>query len=299
MQARARSHALMEGVTAGILFGTAAIFVRYAHGIDSFSIVFWRLAIALMALGMITILFCKTIQLDLVRKNAKRLMILSVFLGLHLVFFTASLNDTTILNSTVLVNTLPFFSLFISSFVFNLKPSRLALVGLAISFTGICLIAIGETMASKPFAGVSSSLKGDVEAVIAALFLAIYLNYGKEVRNRMNILSLMVPIYAAALVVVGIVGLALGSSFLSVSLVPSSILPLIGLGLLPTAIAHTLYFSSLSSLKSFETATMALLEPVGATILGIVAFLEIPAPIFALGAVFVLTGILFTIRKGG
>ncbi len=298
METKARRHALMEGVTAGILFGTAAIFVRYAHGIDPFSIVFWRLAIALITLGTITILFYKTIQLDFIRKNAKKLMILSVFLGLHFVFFTVSLNDTTILNATVLVNTVPFFSLLISSFVFNLKPSRFGLVGLAISFTGICLIAIGETMASKPIAGVSSSFKGDLEAVTAALLLSLYLNYGREVRNRMNILSLMVPIYAAALVVVGIVGLALGSSVLSLALVPSSIVPLIGLGLLPTAIAHTLYFSSLASLKSFETATMALLEPVGATILGIVAFLEIPGPIFALGAVFVLTGIFFTIVKG-
>ena len=298
MLARARRHAVIEGVTAGVLFGTAAIFVRYAHGIDPFSIAFWRLAIALITLGTITILFHKTFQIDLVRKNAKKLMILSLFLALHFVFFTVSLNDTTILNATVLVNTVPFFSLFISSFVFNLKPSRFALVGLAISFMGICLIAIGEAIASKPIAGVSSSLKGDLEAVAAALFLAFYLNYGKEVRSRMNILSLMVPIYAAASLVVGVIGLASGSSVVSLPLVPGSIVPLIGLGLLPTAIAHTLYFSSLSSLKSFETATMALLEPVGAAILGMVAFVEIPAPIFALGAVLVLTGIFFTVKKG-
>lgn len=242
MQAKARRRALMEGVAAGILFGTAAIFVRYARGIDAFSIVFWRLAITLITLCMITIFFYKTVQLDLVRKNARKLMILSVFLGLHFVFFMVSLNETTILNATVLVNTVPFFSILVSSFVFNLRPSRLALVGLAISFTGIWLIAIGETMTSKPFAGVSSSLKGDLEGITAALFLAVYLNYGKEVRNRMNILSLMAPIYASALVVVGIVGLALGSSVLSLSLVPDSIVPLIGFGLLPIAIAHIMFF---------------------------------------------------------
>ncbi|MDI6690280.1 MAG: EamA family transporter [Candidatus Bathyarchaeota archaeon] len=60
-------------------------------------------------------------------------------------------------------------------------------------------------------------------------------------------------------------------------MLPTSIdvvLPLVGLGMLPTAAAHTLYFSSLSNLKSFETATMALLEPVGATILGVILFQE-------------------------
>jgi drug/metabolite transporter (DMT)-like permease len=57
--------------------------------------------------------------------------------------------------------------------------------------------------------------------------------------------------------------------------------------------AHTLYFSSLSNLRSFETATMALLEPVGATVLGALLFGEVPAPLFIFGAALVLLGITF------
>jgi DME family drug/metabolite transporter len=89
----------------------------------------------------------------------------------------------------------------------------------------------------------------------------------------------------------------MGTTVSLVPFVPSNVLPLIGLGLLPTAIAHTLYFSSLSNFKSFETATMALLEPIGATILGIAVFQEIPAPIFTLGAVLIMSGIFFTIKN--
>jgi DME family drug/metabolite transporter len=76
-------------------------------------------------------------------------------------------------------------------------------------------------------------------------------------------------------------------------------LPLLGLGLLPTAAAHTLYFSSLSNLKSFETATMALLEPIGATILGIAIFREIPMLLFVLGAFLIFAGIFFVVRNQG
>jgi drug/metabolite transporter (DMT)-like permease len=61
--------------------------------------------------------------------------------------------------------------------------------------------------------------------------------------------------------------------------------------------AHSFYFSSLSNLKSFETATMALLEPIGATILGIIIFAQIPNPIFILGAALVLTGIVSVALK--
>ena len=152
-------------------------------------------------------------------------------------------------------------------------------------------------MSSRPFEGVPSSLKGDLEAILAALFLALYLNFGRKIRNKMNILTAMLPIYVSAMCAVVIIGVAAGNGGLLLQPIPSRILPLIGLGLLPTAIAHTLYFSSLSDLKPFETATMALLEPVGATILGAAIFQEMPLPVFVLGAVFVLIGISFTVRK--
>ena len=44
---------------------------------------------------------------------------------------------------------------------------------------------------------------------------------------------------------------------------------------------------------------MALLEPVGATILGIDIFQEVPGPIFAFGAALTLMGILFVVRDRG
>jgi drug/metabolite transporter (DMT)-like permease len=42
---------------------------------------------------------------------------------------------------------------------------------------------------------------------------------------------------------------------------------------------------------------MALLEPIGATVLGIIIFAQIPNPIFILGAALVLTGIVSVALK--
>ena len=61
--------------------------------------------------------------------------------------------------------------------------------------------------------------------------------------------------------------------------------------------AHTLYFSSLSNLKSFETATMALLEPIGATLLGAALFSEYPTFPFSVGAVLILLGIVLVVKN--
>ena len=298
MRVRTRNLALTEGITAGVLFGTAAIFIKFLQNLDAFSIAFWRLIIACVALAMILIVLGKSFNFNLVRKNLKELFILSFFLSLHFIFFISAVKDTTILNATVLVNTSPIFSMFVSSFMFKLKPSRLAILGLTISFLGVCVIAYTETITANAHPGVfSGNLKGDLEAVLAALVESFYLNYGRKIRNQMTILSTMFPIYMLTAVIVGVLSIPATNKILTLPTETAIILPLVGLGILPTAIAHTLYFSSLSNLKSFETATMALLEPIGATVLGIILFQEIPAYLFVFGAALILLGIIFIVKE--
>lgn len=289
----------MEGVTAGILFGTAAIFIRFLGSLDVFSIAFWRLIIACIVLAAILLTTGELSSVRLMRNSLLRLFFLGVFLGFHFLLFVSAVKDTTILNATVLVNTAPIFSAILSTFLFKLKPSRLAILGIAISIIGASIIAYAEAgVLNTGSAEASPTLKGDFEAILAAFVEALYLNYGKKIREENAIFPTIIPIYVFAALTIGVLS-PLGSSALST--IPTEaglILPLLGLGVLPTAVAHTLYFSSLSGLRSFETATMALLEPVGATCLGIILFKEVPPPLFALGTSFILLGIVFVaLRK--
>jgi drug/metabolite transporter (DMT)-like permease len=208
-----------------------------------------------------------------------------------------AVKDTTILNATVLVNLTPIFSVFVSSFIFKSKPSYFAVAGLTISFIGVATIAYAEIMnpGGIPGGSFTPSLKGDTEAILASLVESFYLNYGRRIRKEMNILSIMVPICFLTAIIVGLLALPASGNLLIAPFSIEIVLLLVGLGILPTAIAHTLYFSSLSNLKSFETATMALLEPIGATVLGVFLLQEIPGSIFILGALLILTGILFII----
>ena len=289
---RTRRLALTEGITAGILFGTASIFIRFIKQLDTFSIAFWRLVIASAILTLILAAIRKNLRFSSIARNLKDLTILGIFLGLHFIFFVSAVKDTTILNATVLVNTTPIFSMLISSFLFKIKPSRLALFGLIISFIGACTIAYAETFPD----GFSPNMKGDLEAVLAAIVEAFYLNFGRKTRGQMPLLSTMLPIYIIAALIVGVISIPTGHT-LAISLKVEILVPLICLGFLPTAMAHTLYFSSLSNLKSFETATMALLEPIGATTLGILIFHEVPQGMFVFGAFLVMLGILFVAKE--
>ena len=292
MPERARKVALIEGIMAGTFFGTAAVLIRFLGALDVFSIAFWRLIVAGVALATLLVFLKASFSFKLVRKNLRDLFILSVFLGLHFIFFISSVEDTTILNATVLVNTTPIFSMFVSILLFNVKPSRLAVIGLTICFFGVCTIVCVDVYHH----GFSLNLKGDLEAVLAAVVEAFYLNFGRKTRRQMPVLSTMFPIYLLAALLIGVLGILT----YNVPTVPTNIetiIPIIGLGLLPTAIAHTLYFSSLFNLKSFETATMALLEPIGATILGVMIFQEMPTLPFVGGASLIVLGITFVVKE--
>jgi len=300
MQGRTRKIALTEGVVAGVLFGTGSIFTRLLGDVDAFFIVFWRLMIACAALAVLLVVCQKSFSPSLIRKNIKGLLVLGFLLALHFIFFTAAVKDTTILNATVLVSTVPIFSVVISSFL-KLKPSTHALLGLAVSFIGVFIIAYAENATANVSVSqiaYSVRIRGDLEAVLAAFILALYLNYGRTIRNKMSLTSIMLPIYMFASIIVCIVSVFGLGRILSMPMTVQNVISLFGIGVLPTAIAHTLSFSSLSNLKSFETATMSLIEPVGATFLGIALFQEVPAPLFSLGAVLTLLGIFFVMKNG-
>ncbi len=283
-----RKKALFEGVLAGTLFGTAAVLIRLLKDMDVFSIAFWRLIIAFLVLAATIFFLRKPFGFGLLKKNFVQVLFLGVLLGLHFVLFVSAVMDTTIINATVLVNTTPIWSLLVSVLILGVKPARLAVLGLIVSFLGVTIIAYAD-VASPTF---SLNLKGDLEALLAAVAEAFYLSYGRDTRRKVPILSLMLFIYMLSTLTVLAASAAATSApiFSAVSL--KVVLILVGLGVLPTALAHTFYFSSLSSLKSFETATLALLEPIGATLLGVFIFAEIPHFPFVLGAVLVLGGIL-------
>jgi len=285
---RNRRVALIEGMLAGVSFGTAAIFIRLTSDLNVYSVAFWRLIIAMCAIGGVVLVSRKSFERLQVKENIRHFIVLGFLLGFHFILFVSAVKDTTILNATVLVNTAPIFSMLISSFLFKVKPSYVAVIGILVSFLGVSVITFADV---SHFDVSKSHLIGDLEAVLAAVAEGFYLNYGREVRGKVPLIPLMIAIYSMSALTVAVASVVTSNPLTFTISQPSLILYLFGLGVVSTAFAHTFYFSSLSHLKSYETATMALLEPIGATLLGIGVFSEIPNPFFIVGAFLVLCGI--------
>jgi len=131
--------------------------------------------------------------------------------------------------------------------------------------------------------------------------LAFYLIIGKRMRVKLDPYSSMPFIYLFAALTILITLASLYSGLPSQNLETNFdiIISLLGLGLLPTWIGHTLFYSSLEYLKPHETAILGLLEPIGATILAYAIFSEIPHPYVYIGGVLIGISIyLLTIKRG-
>jgi drug/metabolite transporter (DMT)-like permease len=281
-----RGLSVIEGALAGILFGSAAVLIRFIS-LDAVSIAFWRLVIASAALLAGAKIMGYSLGFD--RKNLVPILLLGALLAIHFILFIASVKETTILNATVLVNTSPLQAVAIAALIYHAKPNPKQSLGLAMAFAGVVLIALADLSQFK-----QGSIIGDVFAMLAATSEAFYLNIGRRVRRQMQAIKTMLPVFAAAALFTMLFSIVIaGAPSLPAEL--GSIIPLLGLGLIPTALGHTLYFSSLLHLKAFETATLALIEPLGAAALGFVVFFEVPGLIFSGAAMMVLIGVAIVI----
>ncbi len=282
-----RGVSLVEALFAGMLFGTASIFIRFLPMLDAPTIGFYRLTIAAAFLTMINYVLFRPHGLELV-SYFKHSVLLGILLSLHFIFFISAVKNTTVMNATILVNTTPIFATIIGLVFFGIKPTFVTLVGIPISFIGTFLIALSTASL------VPGNFRGDLEALVAAFLWALYLNLGRPLRKKVPLLVLMPFVYIVAAGIMFLLICLYGNNLYVPS--PSEFAVLLVLALLPTALGHTLHFSSLKGLTPFQAATTALLEPVVASSLAALLFSEIPHPVFVVGAIATLIGI-FLVSK--
>lgn len=277
---------LVMGIMAGVFFGLVAIFVRFLPQVDNVSIAFVRLFIGFWSLLLI-LYFKREIKqfFRLVKDYGWKHVVLGILLALHFIFYIASIKHTTILHAAIFVNTTPIQSLVFTTLIFRLKPKRREAIAVILGFIGIIIITLTEITT------LGGNIIGDMEAFLAATFEAFYLIIGADLRKKVDARVLMTSNCLLGSIVVFLYSLPFQSS-IHAPLQLNVILILLALGILPTAIGHTLYIASVKVLKPYETATVVLLEPVSASILAVILFNEIPQINSIIGSILIAIAIL-------
>ncbi|MEM4417120.1 MAG: DMT family transporter, partial [Nitrososphaerota archaeon] len=189
---------------------------------------------------------------------------------------------------TTLVNTTPAMTLTISWMLGMVRPSKTNLIGLVLTLVGIASMSVAEYSISP------ANITGDAAALAGAFSWATYLTVGRDVRERANPITVMPYIYLISASILA----ASGYLFNGRLLIPdvSEVGPVLAVAFFPTVLGHTLQFSSLRGLRAFETSTLALLEPIVASVLAFLIFSEAPAAGFYLSAAIILAGIYLVLK---
>ncbi len=267
---------------ASIFFGSSAIFIRLATGASAISLTFFRLFIA--ALAIILFALSRHNLISLGRRDMLLVAISGSVLSLHFATFIFAVKETTVANATFLVNTSPIMLAVMSPLVIRERTSPREALAVLVATGGIILVAhAGNGFRAFGF--------GDLSAILAAFFVAIYSLVGRYLRTGgLNTACYTSYVYAtAAIVSLAMVGFSPTQTFKPYD--TQTLLAILGLGVVPTLLGHTLYNYALGSVKTVTANLFPMMEPIIASLLAVILFAEIPTIVQSAGYVLILAAV--------
>lgn len=271
---------LILAVVAVLSVSTSAVLIKLAGAISPFEIALWRLVIASTVL---TPPMLATGSWTATRAvGPRRFAVYGAILAAHFVAYNGALRFAPIAHVLPLAYTSTVFSA-VLSFAFlreRLRPRQI--VGIVVVLAGVVVLS-GFNPEVTP-----RILAGDALALVTALTFALYSLAGRRERQRIPLLGYAVGVYGFAAIWTAPLAIALASGRYSWQVV----LALVGLGLIPNAVGHTLFNASLRHLNATVANVLFTLEVVFAILLGWLALGEDPAPNALVGGAIMLIGII-------
>ncbi len=270
-----------------VAVSTAAVLIREAEA-PAMTIAAYRLGLASLPL-----LLLAGLRRDRVLPSDRTLLTLTVlsgvFLALHFGFWVASIKQTSIVTSVVLVTTTPLFVGLAGGPLLGEHLGRSIWLALGISALGAML------MVSEDLGAGGDTLTGDAFALLGALFAAGYILAGRRVLgSSAGWLPYITVTYTTAAVI--LLGAAIVSGEALGGYSGHTYAMLLALALVPQLIGHTAFNRSLGYLPAIVVSLAVLGEPVGATILATIFLGEEPTLLQLAGGLVVLTGVALGVR---
>jgi len=263
-------------VLAGILMGSLAVFVRNIPA-DPITITFFRLS-----LGAIFLLpFVRKLKLD----HPKLVLSVAIVNLATILCYIASIQMVEVATSALLLYMAP---IYVTLYVW-LKGegvSKSSLIALPLAILGLYLML-------TPYGRISL---GIAFGILSGIFYAALFIMMKKVRafmSSIHITFLSLAISSIVLFPVTLISFGYGI----VEIFAQRYIWILGLGLIPTALAFTIFNYGIKYCKTEKAPILALVEPVSAGIFGYIVFGEVLTPKQLVGACLILLGVLLAYRE--
>ena len=290
------------GVVIGIgilAASSASIFIRFAQVyVPSLVIAAFRLTLATLILAP----FALTRHRHEIQTISRQKWILAIasglFLALHFISWTTSLEYTDVVSSVMLVSTVPVWVALFSPLFLHESVARYAIFGMGlailggfiIAFSDVCQIGAGGINCRIDSINIGNrALIGDLLALMGAVMAAGYVMIGRKLRQDMALVSYVFVVYGIAALALVILVITTGNTFIGYPTEAYAWLVL--LALVPQLIGHTSFNWALRYLSAGFVSISLLGEPIGSAILAYIFLAEAPTLGNMFGAILILVGI--------
>ena len=267
----------------------SAIFARLSNA-NSLALAFYRMFFAVLFLLPVTLWKHRDELKTITAKQWLLCAISGIFLGFHFTCFFVSLDYTTIASTTVLVDTEVFFVALLGWLFAKEKITVHGITGILLAFAGSIIIAMGDAGKSP------NMILGDIIALVGAVFIAIHVRMGKLCRTNISTTVYTTIIYFFAALCMGVEMLVKRIPFTGYD--GYNYLLAFGLTVFCTFLGHSIFNWGLKYEKATFISMAKLLEPVFASVMGVVLFKEMVAGRTVMGCFLVIAGIIYYILKG-
>ena len=211
-----------------------------------------------------------------------------VFLALHFTTYFESIHRTSIAAATILGNTTVFFVALITLLLFHERLRGKCLAAIAVTFIGGIIIALSS-------ASDGTATAGNLLALLCALLLSFYTMIGHSCRrhNVSTSVYTFIVYLSAAVTVALLLGITKTPYF---GYEPINWLCAVGMVIFCTFLGHSVFSWGLKYVSPASVSTLQMMEPVGASVWGLLIFREAPGILVMLGGILVIGGIILYCR---
>jgi drug/metabolite transporter (DMT)-like permease len=266
--------------------GTHLVAKVVVEAVDAPTLTLIRCLISVAGMGVMLLLSGH--RLSIRREDYRLIFVLSLLaIPVNQFFFLYGIRYTTAANAALLYATTPALVLLLSRILLGERLTRRKVAGVALAFAGVVTVILER--------GPDASMQyvyGNLIIFLAVIAWSSYTAYGKRLIAKYG------PIGASSVTL--IVGTVL---FIPVGIIPALAFPyaslsvanwlhILYLGIVTSVLAYVLWYYALSRAEAGKVALFTNLQPILTTVLAVVLLGQTLTPMFVIGGIVVLSGVI-------
>jgi len=217
-----------------------------------------------------------------------------IFLGTGLfsfmffnICYMTSIDENSLSVACILMYTSPIWVTIISIPLFKEKLNLHKTLSLIICFSGAVMTCLSSSL--------ELTKKGLIFGLLSGVGYALYSIFGKFAAEKYNTLTII--FYTFLFATIGVIPFCNLKGTMTLLLKPSNILLSVGVSIFCTILPYLFYTYGLSKIPAPKAAVISILEPIVATMVGLLFYNEFPSLIGYFGIVLVVFGLIY-LEKG-